>query len=324
MMEFEDISRKCEKLSLDEEDGPVERISGSLQEKGKQSLSLSLFGKIIANKGGSSDTLGENQRKESSGGTGPKVNNQDSMTVMEGRENLRLKGASNWNVDNESRALLRDGVDSVSTTVIKSGNVKMNKSVSETLEANRKEHMQNVMTPNKEKITESGMQNPTRMEIIEVTSNSVSSENVLIQEEAARLEDSRGENMLQKKWKRLTREKHESGNEGNLNLGKRNSDMKIDGCSERKKIRSIVEKAWASKPGLGVIANLKINVADLSCQLGEWNKRKRRENTKDLNELKMELQALHENGVNSLVADGIIEVEEKIDSLLEKEELIWR
>ncbi|TXG66328.1 hypothetical protein EZV62_007603 [Acer yangbiense] len=49
-MEYDDISRKCEKLSLDEEDGPVERIRGSLQEKGEQSLLLSLFGKVIANK----------------------------------------------------------------------------------------------------------------------------------------------------------------------------------------------------------------------------------------------------------------------------------
>ncbi|KAK4836568.1 hypothetical protein QYF36_024788 [Acer negundo] len=237
MMEFEDISRKCEKLSLDEEDGPVKRISGSLQEKGKQRESGECVGKFIRirvivditiplkrglrvalgedekmraasmtrnkdigghknnpigyRQGGSSDNLGENQRKESSGRPGPEVNNQDSMTVIEGRENLRLQGASNWNAKNESRALLRDDVDSVSTTIIKSGNLKLNRSVSETLEANRKEQMQNVMTPNKEKITESGMQNPTRMEIIEGTSNPVSSENVLIQEEAARLEDSR-------------------------------------------------------------------------------------------------------------------------------------
>ncbi|KAK1551147.1 hypothetical protein Q3G72_031062 [Acer saccharum] len=49
-MESDDISRKCEKLSLDEDDGPIERIKGSLQERGEQSLSLSLIGKVITNK----------------------------------------------------------------------------------------------------------------------------------------------------------------------------------------------------------------------------------------------------------------------------------
>ena len=49
-MEYDDISKKCKQLTLDEEDGPVERIRGSLQERGEHSLSLSLFGKVIANK----------------------------------------------------------------------------------------------------------------------------------------------------------------------------------------------------------------------------------------------------------------------------------
>ncbi|KAK0607991.1 hypothetical protein LWI29_023684 [Acer saccharum] len=50
---------------------------------------------IGSRQGGSSDTLGENQRKESSGGSRPEINNQDSMTMVEGRENLRLQEASN-------------------------------------------------------------------------------------------------------------------------------------------------------------------------------------------------------------------------------------
>ncbi|TXG54013.1 hypothetical protein EZV62_019269 [Acer yangbiense] len=49
-MESDDISRKCEKLSLDDDNGPIERIKGSLQERGEQSLSLSLIGKAITNK----------------------------------------------------------------------------------------------------------------------------------------------------------------------------------------------------------------------------------------------------------------------------------
>ncbi|KAK0608856.1 hypothetical protein LWI29_037065 [Acer saccharum] len=74
------------------------------------------------------------------------------------------------------------------------------------------------------------------MEIIETTSNPVSGENVLIQKEATRVEDSRGKSMNQKKWKRLAREKRESVQEGSLNLGKRDGDMEIDECSERKRI----------------------------------------------------------------------------------------
>ncbi|KAK1591279.1 hypothetical protein Q3G72_005241 [Acer saccharum] len=244
-MEFEDISRKCEKLSLDEEDGHVERISGSLQEKGKQSLSLSLFGKLIANKAINREVFKTTitmiwQTKNEVEVEPMGIKLLQEATGLEKITDLQFR-ASNWNAENESRALLRDGVELVSTTVIKSGNVKPNRTVSETKESNKKELLQNVATPNKEKITEGGLQIQTRMEIIETTSNPVSGENVLIQKEATRVEDSRGKSMNQKKWKRLAREKRESVQEGSLNLGKRDGDMEIDECSERKKIRYITQ-----------------------------------------------------------------------------------
>ncbi|KAL5780527.1 hypothetical protein ACOSQ2_011264 [Xanthoceras sorbifolium] len=49
-MDFEDISRQCEKLSLTEEDDPVARIDDDLQALGRSKLSLSLLGKIIGYK----------------------------------------------------------------------------------------------------------------------------------------------------------------------------------------------------------------------------------------------------------------------------------
>ncbi|TXG70018.1 hypothetical protein EZV62_004953 [Acer yangbiense] len=116
---------------------------------------------------GSTDTLGENQRKESSGGSRPEINNQDSMTMVEG-------------------------------------------------------------------------------------------ENVLIQEEATRVEDSRGKSMNQKKWKMLAREKRESVKEDKLNLGKRDFDMEIDECSERKKIRMGNPRTFVALRALVLQENPKI------------------------------------------------------------------
>ncbi|TXG66327.1 hypothetical protein EZV62_007602 [Acer yangbiense] len=77
--------------------------------------------------------------------------------------------------------------------------------------------------------------------------------------------------------------------------------------AEEVECRSIVEKVWKNKSGLGVITDLKTNVAEFSNQLGEWNKRKRRECLRELNELKVEQPALHEKEDNSL-ADRIIEL----------------
>ncbi|KAK3197872.1 hypothetical protein Dsin_021287 [Dipteronia sinensis] len=88
--------------------------------------------------------------------------------------------------------------------------------------------------------------------------------------------------------------------------------------------RSIVEKAWMSTLELGIIANLHSNVTELSNQLGEWNKRKRRESAKELKELRMELQALYESGDDGLLAGRLLEVKDKIEKLLDKEEIIWR
>ncbi|KAL5806849.1 hypothetical protein ACOSQ4_029582 [Xanthoceras sorbifolium] len=49
-METEELSRFCERLSLTEEDGPVERVDLPLQERGLKSVAMCLFGKLIANR----------------------------------------------------------------------------------------------------------------------------------------------------------------------------------------------------------------------------------------------------------------------------------
>ncbi|KAL5801162.1 hypothetical protein ACOSQ3_032794 [Xanthoceras sorbifolium] len=49
-METEDITRFCERLSISEDDGPIMRVEMPLQEKGKKSVAMCLFGKLIANK----------------------------------------------------------------------------------------------------------------------------------------------------------------------------------------------------------------------------------------------------------------------------------
>ncbi|KAL5852590.1 hypothetical protein ACOSQ3_007708 [Xanthoceras sorbifolium] len=49
-METDEIIRVCERLSLSEEDGPVARVDQSLQERGLKSVSMCLFGKILANR----------------------------------------------------------------------------------------------------------------------------------------------------------------------------------------------------------------------------------------------------------------------------------
>ncbi|KAL5808565.1 hypothetical protein ACOSQ3_029256 [Xanthoceras sorbifolium] len=49
-MDFDKISRQCEKLSLSDEDGPVAKFSDDLQAMGRSKLFLSLLGKLIAYK----------------------------------------------------------------------------------------------------------------------------------------------------------------------------------------------------------------------------------------------------------------------------------
>ncbi|KAL5861911.1 hypothetical protein ACOSQ3_003201 [Xanthoceras sorbifolium] len=49
-MDFDEISRQCEKMSLTDEDGPIARINDELQAMGRDKLSMSLLGKLIAHK----------------------------------------------------------------------------------------------------------------------------------------------------------------------------------------------------------------------------------------------------------------------------------
>ncbi|KAL5851908.1 hypothetical protein ACOSQ3_007026 [Xanthoceras sorbifolium] len=49
-MDFDEISRQCEKMSLSDKDGPVARINDDLQAMGREKLSMSLLGKLIAHK----------------------------------------------------------------------------------------------------------------------------------------------------------------------------------------------------------------------------------------------------------------------------------
>ncbi|KAL5837594.1 hypothetical protein ACOSQ3_014763 [Xanthoceras sorbifolium] len=49
-METEDITRFCERLSITEDDGPILRMEMPLQEQGRKLVSMSLFGKLIANR----------------------------------------------------------------------------------------------------------------------------------------------------------------------------------------------------------------------------------------------------------------------------------
>ncbi|KAK1592224.1 hypothetical protein Q3G72_021434 [Acer saccharum] len=105
--------------------------------------------------GGSSDTLGENQRKESSRGSRPEINNEDSMIIVENAENLRVKGSTKWNMGKDSRVLLTDGEQLESMTELKSGNtIEPNTAVSGTMAVSKKDQLQLVMSHSKEKITE--------------------------------------------------------------------------------------------------------------------------------------------------------------------------
>ncbi|KAK1586814.1 hypothetical protein Q3G72_006391 [Acer saccharum] len=103
--------------------------------------------------------------------------------------------------------------------------------------ANKKELLQHERTHYKEKIKDGDTQNLKRMEINEAARNPMLGELASIQEGATGLEDSGGNTMNQKKWKQLAREKCETVSDGNQNLGKRDGDMDVDECSERKKIR---------------------------------------------------------------------------------------
>ncbi|KAL5799029.1 hypothetical protein ACOSQ2_003849 [Xanthoceras sorbifolium] len=49
-MDTEEIARRCASLSLTDKDGPVAKIDANLQEAGRVKLSLSLVGKILANR----------------------------------------------------------------------------------------------------------------------------------------------------------------------------------------------------------------------------------------------------------------------------------
>ncbi|KAK0603296.1 hypothetical protein LWI29_003465 [Acer saccharum] len=102
--------------------------------------------------------------------------------------------------------------------------------------ANKKELLQHERTHYKEKIKDGDTQNLKRMEINEAARNPMLGELASIQEGATGLEDSGGNTMNQKKWKQLAREKCETVSDGNQNLGKRDGDMDVDECSERKKI----------------------------------------------------------------------------------------
>ncbi|TXG60478.1 hypothetical protein EZV62_015051 [Acer yangbiense] len=75
------------------------------------------------------------------------------------------------------------------------------------------------------------------MEINEAARNPVLGELASIQEGATGLEDKEGKTMNKKKWKWLAREKCETVSDGNQNLGKRDGDMDVEECSERKSIR---------------------------------------------------------------------------------------
>ncbi|KAL5734819.1 hypothetical protein ACOSP7_032680 [Xanthoceras sorbifolium] len=49
-MDPDEIARRCARLLLTEEDGPVAKLGVQLEESGKKQVSLSLFGKILSNK----------------------------------------------------------------------------------------------------------------------------------------------------------------------------------------------------------------------------------------------------------------------------------
>ncbi|KAL5742125.1 hypothetical protein ACOSP7_028857 [Xanthoceras sorbifolium] len=49
-MDPEELSRRCSKMSLSEDDGPVATVGADLQDVGRRRLSLSLIGKIVGNR----------------------------------------------------------------------------------------------------------------------------------------------------------------------------------------------------------------------------------------------------------------------------------
>ncbi|KAL5766819.1 hypothetical protein ACOSP7_017436 [Xanthoceras sorbifolium] len=49
-MDTDDLSSFCERLTISEEDGPILKVDVPLQERGKRSVAMCLFGKLIANR----------------------------------------------------------------------------------------------------------------------------------------------------------------------------------------------------------------------------------------------------------------------------------
>ncbi|KAL5826406.1 hypothetical protein ACOSQ4_018203 [Xanthoceras sorbifolium] len=86
---------------------------------------------------------------------------------------------------------------------------------------------------------------------------------------------------------------------------------------------SVVEKAWHVSSGSNVAESLSGRVGNVSHDLGEWNRIKKRQKNRDLNDLKKELERLYKVG-RGLDVNRIRVVENNIDDLLGKFKVFWK
>ncbi|KAL5809465.1 hypothetical protein ACOSQ3_030156 [Xanthoceras sorbifolium] len=88
--------------------------------------------------------------------------------------------------------------------------------------------------------------------------------------------------------------------------------------------KSIVKKAWQSGFSLGAVAEVQNKVGAVSSRLRDWNILKRKAEDRELRGLRCELEDLFKCNQGGSVYAKMMEVEQKIDKILEKNEVFWR
>ncbi|KAL5819414.1 hypothetical protein ACOSQ4_023256 [Xanthoceras sorbifolium] len=86
----------------------------------------------------------------------------------------------------------------------------------------------------------------------------------------------------------------------------------------------LVKEAWATGSGTSAISKFQSSVAAIASSLGEWNWKKRRDSLAEIKSLKKELRNLFRRASDGSCAQRIKSLENKLDGLLERQEIYWR
>ncbi|KAL5740754.1 hypothetical protein ACOSQ2_029934 [Xanthoceras sorbifolium] len=136
----------------------------------------------------------------------------------------------------------------------------------------------------------------------------------------------------QKRWKRRAREKGDIHiADSDVAVRKRDSSKKWgsrfffeQSWADDSDCKSIVKKAWQSGFSLGAVAEVQNKVGAVSSRLRDWNILKRKAEDRELRGLRCELEDLFKCNQGGSVYAKMMEVEQKIDKILEKNEVFWR